>query len=203
MREVLESNRKSIEESMILEKLELRKNQYILLSAHREENIDKEDNFISLMGAINEIAEIYQMPIIFSTHPRSRKMLENRRFKFHPLVRSLEPFGFFDYNKLQKEAYCVLSDSGTLSEESAIIRFPAVLIRTSTERPEVLDKGSIVIGGIEKKSICQSIKIAVDMFQQDEYSLISKDYEDKNVSTKVVKIIQSYTDIVNRTVWGK
>ena len=203
MREVLESNRKSIEESMILEKLELRKNQYILLSAHREENIDKEDNFISLMGAINEIAEIYQMPIIFSTHPRSRKMLENRRFKFHPLVRSLEPFGFFDYNKLQKEAYCVLSDSGTLSEESAIIGFPSVLIRTSTERPEVLDKGTIVIGGIKKDTICQAIRLAVDTYQENSSLIISDSYKDRNVSIKIVKIIQSYTDIVNRTVWRK
>ncbi len=203
MREVLDKNKELIEKSLILKKLGLEKNKYILLSAHREENIDKEENFFSLMNSVNEIAEIYQMPIVYSTHPRSKKMLEKRNFSFHSLVKSLEPFGFFDYNKLQKEAYCVLSDSGTLSEESAIIRFPAVLIRTSTERPEVLDKGSIVIGGIEKKSICQSIKIAVDMFQQDEYSLISKDYEDKNVSTKVVKIIQSYTDIVNRTVWGK
>lgn len=203
MREVLENSREEIERSRILDDLGLERKKYILLSAHREENIDKAENFTSLMNAVNEIAQTLKLPIIYSTHPRSRKMLESRNFKFHPLVRSLAPFGFFDYNKLQKEAYCVLSDSGTLSEESAMLDFPAVLIRTSTERPEVLDKGTMVIGGIEERTICQSIELAVGMREQKERVEMAEDYEDRNVSVKVVKIIQSYTDIVNKTVWRK
>ena len=203
MREVLEKHRQEIEDSTVLKELELEKKKYIVLSAHREENIDQEEHFFSLMNAVNEIAATYQMPIVYSTHPRSKKMIENRGFCFHPLVRSMKPFGFFDYNKLQKEAYCVLSDSGTLSEESAMMDFPAVLIRTSTERPEVLDKGTIVVGGITEKTIVQSLELAVNMFQNREKVVLSGDYEDENVSVKVVKIIQSYTDIVNRTVWRK
>lgn len=203
MREVLEKHRQEIEDSTVLKELELEKKKYIVLSAHREENIDQEEHFFSLMNAVNEIAATYQMPIVYSTHPRSKKMIENRGFCFHPLVRSMKPFGFFDYNKLQKEAYCVLSDSGTLSEESAMMDFPAVLIRTSTERPEVLDKGTIVVGGITEKTIVQSLELAVDMFQNRGKVVLSGDYEDENVSVKVVKIIQSYTDIVNRTVWRK
>ncbi len=203
MCEVLENHGEEIEGSRVLDKLGLKKKNYILLSAHREENIEQEGNFVSLMNAINSIAEIYQMPVIYSTHPRSRKMIENRGFRFHPFVQSLKPFGFFDYNKLQKEAYCVLSDSGTLSEESAIMDFPAVLIRTSTERPEVLDKGSIVIGGITEQAICQSIDMAVRMSDIGKKIVKPEDYKEQNVSEKVVKIIQSYTDIVNRTVWRK
>ena len=203
MREVLENHRAKIEGSTVLEKLGLRSQEYILLSAHREENIDNEENFYSLMNAINSIAETYHMPVIYSTHPRSRKMIEDREFKFHSLIRSLEPFGFFDYNKLQKEAYCVLSDSGTLSEESAIMDFPAVLIRTSTERPEVLDKGSITIGGITEKTVCQTLDLADHMYCASEKTVISEEYRDQNVSEKVVKIIQSYTNIVDRTVWRK
>ncbi len=203
MREVLENHKDRIEASTILDRLGLKKRNYILLSAPREEHLDHEESFYSLMDSINRIAEAYQMPVIYSTHPRSRRMIENRDFKFHPLVQSLKPFGFFEYNKLQKEAYCVLSDSGTLSEESAMMNFPAVLIRTSTERPEVLDRGSIVIGGITEKTICQSLDLAVHMSGDRKDLVISEDYKDQNISEKVVRIIQSYTDVVNRTVWRK
>lgn len=203
MREVLRDHQEQIEASDILEKLSLEKNKYILLSAHREENIDNEEHFMSLMNAINDIAEKYQMPVIYSTHPRSQKFIEKRKFKFHPLVKNLKPFGFMDYNKLQKNAYCVLSDSGTLSEESAMLGFAGVLIRTSTERPEVLDKGTVVIGGITDKTVEQALELAVSMRDNKEEVVMAEDYADTNVSVKVVKIIQSYTDIVNRTVWGK
>ena len=203
MREVLRDHAQEIEKSDVLEKLGLEKNKYILLSSHREENIDNEENFMSLMGAINDIAEKYKMPVIYSTHPRSKKFIEKRNFKFHPLVKSLKPFGFIDYNKLQKNAYCVLSDSGTLSEESAMLGFAGVLIRTSTERPEVLDKGTVVIGGITDKTVEQALELAVSMRNNNEEVVMAEDYADTNVSVKVVKIIQSYTDIVNRTVWGK
>ncbi len=203
MREVLRDHKAEIEKSQVLEELGLEAGKYILLSSHREENIDNEENFISLMGAVNRIAEKYQMPVIYSTHPRSKKFIEQRQFQFHPLVRSLKPFGFLDYNKLQMNAYCVLSDSGTLSEESAMLGFPGVLIRTSTERPEVLDKGSIVIGGITGTTVEQALELAVAMKENGEEVVMAEDYADENVSVKVVKIIQSYTDIVNRTVWGK
>ena len=203
MREVLRDNIDKIEKSDILNKLNLEKNKYILLSSHREENIDNEEHFMSLMNAINDIAEKYQMPVIYSTHPRSQKFIEKRNFKFHPLVQNLKPFGFMDYNKLQKNAYCVLSDSGTLSEESAMLGFAGVLIRTSTERPEVLDKGTIVIGGITDKTVEQALELAVSMRDNKEEVVMAEDYADTNVSVKVVKIIQSYTDIVNRTVWRK
>lgn len=203
MREVLRDHEEEIEKSDVLEKLGLEKNKYILLSSHREENIDNEENFMSLMSAINDIAEKYQMPVIYSTHPRSQKFIDKRNFKFHPLVKNLKPFGFIDYNKLQKNAYCVLSDSGTLSEESAMLGFAGVLIRTSTERPEVLDKGTVVIGGITDKTVEQALELAVSMRDNKEEVVMAEDYADTNVSVKVVKIIQSYTDIVNRTVWGK
>ena len=203
MREVLRDHIDQIEKSDILNKLHLQKNKYILLSSHREENIDNEENFMSLMTAINDIAEKYQMPVIYSTHPRSQKFIDKRNFKFHPLVQNLKPFGFMDYNKLQKNAYCVLSDSGTLSEESAMLGFAGVLIRTSTERPEVLDKGTVVIGGITDKTVEQALELAVSMRDNNEEVVMAEDYADTNVSVKVVKIIQSYTDIVNRTVWGK
>lgn len=203
MREVLRDHEEKIEASDVLKRLNLEKNKYILLSSHREENIDNEDNFMSLMNAVNDIAEKYQMPVIYSTHPRSQKFIDKRNFKFHPLVQNLKPFGFMDYNKLQKNAYCVLSDSGTLSEESAMLGFAGVLIRTSTERPEVLDKGSVVIGGITDKTIEQALELAVSMRDNKEEIVMAEDYADTNVSVKVVKIIQSYTDIVNRTVWGK
>ena len=203
MREVLRDHIDEIEKSNVLDRLNLEKNKYIIVSAHREENIDNEDNFMSLMTAINDIAEKYKMPVIYSTHPRSQKFIEQRKFKFHPLVQNLKPFGFMDYNKLQKNAYCVLSDSGTLSEESAMLDFAGVLIRTSTERPEVLDKGSVVIGGITDKTVEQALELAVSMRDNKEEVIMAEDYADTNVSVKVIKIIQSYTDIVNRTVWGK
>lgn len=203
MREVLHDHMDGIEASTVLTKLGLEKRKYILLSAHREENIDNEQNFMSLMNAVNNIAEKYQMPVIYSTHPRSRKFIEQRHFQFHPLVRSLQPFGFLDYNKLQKNANCVLSDSGTLSEESAMLGFAGVLIRTSTERPEALDAGSIVLGGITARDVEQAMDLAVAMRDNREPASMANDYEDTNVSIKVVKIIQSYTEIVNRTVWGR
>ena len=203
MSEVLIQNKEKIDNSNILEKLNLEKQKYILVSAHREENIDNEENFISLMEAINHIAQRYNMPVIFSTHPRSKNIIEQRNFKFHPLVKSLKPFGFLDYNKLQINSYCVLSDSGTLSEESAMLNFPAVLIRTSTERPEVLDKGTIIIGGINGNDVEQSLELAVSMFKNNEKTVVAQDYIDTNVSIKVVKIIQSYAKIVNLTTWRK
>ena len=203
MREVLEDHRAAIEQSDVLTRLGLTSQGYFLLSAHREENIDDEESFLSLMHAVNAVAETYGMPVIYSTHPRSKKFIEKRHFTFHPLVRSVQPFGFLDYNRLQLSARCVLSDSGTLSEESAMLHFPAVLIRTSTERPEVLDKGTIVLGGITEKDICQAIDMAVSMHDNGEPVVMAEDYADTNVSVKVVKIIQSYAKIVNLTTWRK
>ena len=203
MREVIEKQRSNIIKSDVLNRLGLQEKRYILLSAHREENIDDEETFLSLMNAINDIAETYNMPVIYSTHPRSRKFIEKRGFAFHPNVRALEPFGFFDYNRLQLSAYCVLSDSGTLSEESAMLRFPAVLIRTSTERPEALDAGTIVLGGVTTKSITQAMALSVAMYENNEPIVLAEDYEDTNVSVKVIKIIESYADIIMRTTWGR
>ena len=203
MREVLRDHMDDILKSDVLNRLGLKKRQYILVSAHREENIDIEDNFMELMNAINHIAKTYNMPVIYSTHPRSKKFIEMRDFKFHTLVQSMKPFGFLDYNMLQMNAYCVLSDSGTLSEESAMLGFPGVLLRTSTERPEVLDKGSVVIGGIRGEDVERATRLAVSMYDNNEEVVLSPDYNDTNVSVKVVKLIQSYTDIVNRTVWLK
>ena len=203
MREVLDKYHDKIEASDVITQLGLKEKEYILVSAHREENIDLEENFFSLMNALNDVAKKYQMPVIYSTHPRSKKFIEKRNFQFHPLVKSMEPFGFFDYNKLQKNAFCVLSDSGTLSEESAMSRFPGVLIRTSTERPEALDMGSVVLGGIDTETIEQAIELAVGISKNGDLFELNADYCQKNVSLKVVKTIQSYTDIVNRTVWLK
>ena len=201
MTEVIHKHMDQINNSHVLEELGLEKGKYILVSAHREENIDLEENFMSLMTAINDVAEKYQMPVVYSTHPRSRKFIEKRQFKFHPLVRNLEPFGFFDYNKLQQNSYCVLSDSGTLSEESAILGFYGILIRTSTERPEALDAGRVILGGITTKTIEQAIELSVSLRENNEPIKLPNDYSDENVSVKVVKLIQSYTDIVKRTVW--
>jgi UDP-N-acetylglucosamine 2-epimerase (non-hydrolysing) len=203
MREVLRDHMEKIQASNVSDRLNLEKGKYILLSAHREENIDLEDNFMSLMTSVNRIAEKYRMPIVYSMHPRSKKFIEQRGFVFHPLVQSMSPFGFIDYNHLQMNAYCVMSDSGTLSEESAILRFPGVLIRTSTERPEVLDKGTVVIGGIKGEDVEQAVELAVAMFENGEETVMAEDYADTNVSVKVVKLIQSYAKIVNITVWGK
>lgn len=203
MKEVLVKNRDQIEASKVLDELSLEPKKYFLVSAHREENIDIEDNFMDLMNSINHIAEKYDMPVIYSTHPRSKSFIEKRGFVFDKRVQSLKPFGYFDYNKLQENAYCVLSDSGTLSEESAMMDFPAVLIRTSTERPEVLDKGSVVIGGIKSDDVEQAVELAVAMHEAGEPYVEAEDYADENVSVKVIKIIQSYTKIVNETVWLK
>ena len=203
MNEVLKQHAKNIDASDVLERLGLEKGKYIMLSAHREENIDNEKNFMSLMSAVNNIAERYQMPVVYSTHPRSKKFIEARGFKFHSLVRSLQPFGFLDYNKLQKNSFCVLSDSGTLSEESAMLGFAGVLLRTSTERPEVLDKGTVVIGGITGRDVEQAIDLSVAMRANNEKTYLAPDYCDENVSVKVVKIIQSYTKIINKFIWGK
>lgn len=203
MAEVLNRHMDKINDSKVLRELSLEDDKYILVSAHREENIDNEENFLSLMNALNSIAENYQIPIIYSTHPRSWKKIEERGFKFHPMIRQLKPFGFLDYNKLQMNSFCVLSDSGTLSEESAILKFPGVLIRTSTERPEVLDKGTVVIGGITEKDIVQAVELSRSMWENEEETIVAADYLDENVSIKVVKIIQSYGKIVNKVIWGK
>ena len=201
--EVMDRHMEAIKKSGVLVRLGLKPQKYMLLSAHREENIDNEEHFLSLMESINVLAEKYQLPIIYSMHPRSKKFIEQRKFKFHPLVRSMQPFGFLDYNHLQMNAYCVLSDSGTLSEESAMMHFPAVLMRTSTERPEVLDKGTIVVGGIKGNDVEQAVELAVSMFEHGEETVMAEDYADKNVSVKVVKIIQSYAKIVKMTTWGQ
>lgn len=203
MTEVLEVNKEKIEKSDILTKLNLEKNKYILLSTHREENVDNEKNFNNLVESINSVAEEYQMPIIFSVHPRTQKKLKERNIKFNSLVRELKPFGFFDYCNLQKNSFCVLSDSGTLSEESAILKFPAISIRTSTERPEVIDKGNIILAGIKKDEILSSLEIATEMFKDENRNVEPYDYLDNNVSDKVIKVIRSYTNIVNRVIWGK
>lgn len=204
MAEVLTANIDKINNSEILKTLNLEPRKYILLSAHREENIDIEKNFFSLMNAVNAMAERYDMPVIYSTHPRSKKFIEQRNFKFHPNVRSMKPFGFSDYNHLQMNAYCVVSDSGTLPEESSYFRsFPAVCIRTSTERPEAIDKGNFIIGSITEDSVLRAVETAVQMQENHALGTHVPDYTDENVSTKVVKIIQSYTDVVNRMVWKK
>jgi len=203
MAEVLSANLEGINASRILDTIGLQKNGYILLSAHREENIDIEDNFFLLMNAINSLAEAYGMPIIYSTHPRSRKFIEARGFKFCQNVRSIEPFGFLDYNQLQRYAFCVVSDSGTLPEEASYFGFPGVCIRTSTERPEAIDKGNFVLGGITEKGVLRAVELAVAMKRNGDMGSSVPDYAEENVSTKVVKIIQGYTDIVNQVVWGK
>lgn len=203
MAEVLGVHMDKIKKSKALEALGLEKDKYILVSAHREENIDNEKNFLSLMTAINKMAERYQMPIIYSTHPRSLDRITKRGFKLHELVQTLKPFGFFDYNYLQMNAFCVLSDSGTLSEESAILDFNGILIRTSTERPEVLDKGSVIIGGITELDIEQAIELSREIKKNNEPMVLADDYRDTNVSLKVVKIIQSYVKIINKVIWNK
>jgi UDP-N-acetylglucosamine 2-epimerase (non-hydrolysing) len=203
MAEVLWKHMPKVDSSTVLADLGLEKGKYFVVSAHREENIDHEGHFKSLMEAINAVAGAYKMPIVYSTHPRSWKRIEERGFKFDPLVRQLKPFGFFDYNKLQRESFCVLSDSGTLSEESAMLGFPAVLIRTSTERPEVLDKGTIVVGGITERDILQSVGLVRGMWENKEKTYRAPDYLDENVSVKVVKIIQSFAKIIDKVTWGK
>lgn len=203
MAEVLEKNIKQIEDSKILEKLGLEVGKYILLSAHREENIDIEDNFLSLMNAVNVMAETYDMPILYSCHPRSKSRIEARGFKFDWRIVQHNPLGFFEYNKLQKNAFCVVSDSGTLPEESAYFGFPAVSIRTSTERPEAMDKGVFIIGGITPEQVLQSVELAVSMYKDGSCSSNVPAYTDDNFSTKVIEIIQSYTGIINKMIWRK
>lgn len=203
MAEVINTHKEKIKKSDIVSALNLKKEQYILLSAHREENIDNQTNFIELMNSINDLADNYNIPIIYSVHPRSAKFIEERNFKFHPLVKTMNPFGFSDYICLQQHALCVVSDSGTLAEESAILHFPAVSIRTSTERPEALDKGCFVIGSISSDSILQAVQMSISMFENNELFQNVSDYSDMNVSTKIVKLIQSYVDIINKKVWNK
>lgn len=208
MAEVLHDNLKKIESSDIHERLGLEKGKYILLSAHREENIDTEKNFLSLFHAINQIAEKYDMPILYSCHPRSRNRLEASGFQLDSRVIQHEPLGFHDYNCLQMNAFAVVSDSGTLPEESSFFTsvghpFPAVCIRTSTERPEALDKGCFVLAGIDGDSLVQAVETAVAMNENGDYGIPVPDYVEENVSTKVVKIIQSYTGVVNKMVWRK
>ena len=208
MAEVLQNNLAEIEASDIHKKLGLEKGKYILLSAHREENIDTEKNFLSLFTAINKMAERYDMPILYSCHPRSKKRLEQSGFKLDKRVIQHEPLGFHDYNCLQMNAFCVVSDSGTLPEESSFFTsigrpFPAVCIRTSTERPEALDKACFVLAGIDEKSLLQAVETAVTANISGDFGIPVPDYTDENVSAKVVKIIQSYTGIVNKMVWRK
>lgn len=208
MAEVLHQNLAEIEASDIHTRLGLEKGKYILLSAHREENIDTEKNFLSLFTAINELAKRYDMPILYSCHPRSKKRIEAMGFQLDPRVIQHEPLGFHDYNSLQMNAFAVVSDSGTLPEESSFFTsvghpFPAVCIRTSTERPEALDKACFILAGIDTKSLLQAVSTAVDMNLAGEYGIPVPDYVEENVSIKVVKLIQSYTGVVNKMVWRK
>lgn len=203
MTEVLAKYLTKIDESEILEKLNLKKGEYMVVSAHREENIDNEENFASLMTALNNIADKYKMPVIYSTHPRSLDRITKRGFKLNKLIQIHKPFGLFDYNHLQKNSFCVLSDSGTLSEESAMLNFKAILIRTSTERPEVLDKGTVLVGGINAEDIEQTIEMSRGLKENNDEGTVAPDYIDTNVSTKVIKIIQSYTKIINKVIWDK
>ena len=203
MREVLDDNMEQINASDVLERLGLEENRYILLSAHREENIDIEANFFSLMNAVNAMAEKYDMPILYSCHPRSSKFIEQRGFKFDSRLIQSQPLGFHDYNHLQQHAFCVVSDSGTVPEEGSYFKFPAVSIRTSTERPEAMDKGVFTIGCITTEEVLQAVDLAVEMHKNGDDALDVPAYNDENVSTKVVKLIQSYTGIVNKMVWRK
>ncbi len=203
MAEVFSECREKIESSVILNTLGLEPRKYILLSAHREENIDNESNFLSLMNAVNAMAERYDMPILYSCHPRSKKYIEERGFRFDKRVIRHQPLGFFDYNKLQQNAFCVVSDSGTLPEESAYFGFPAVSVRTSTERPEAMDKGVFVIGSITAERVEQAVDLAVSMYENGDGAEKVPAYTDENVSAKVVKIIQGYTGVINKMVWRK
>jgi len=203
MAEILRVHSSEIDNSNVLDELSLSKGKYILLSAHREENIDNEMNFNALMSSINEMATRYNVPIIYSMHPRSEYYIKKRNFKFHDNVVSLKPFGFFDYIKLQMNSLCVVSDSGTLAEESSILKFPSVSIRTSTERPEAFDKGNILLGNISKTELMQSIDMAIEMNNCNDIGSNVNHYLDDTVSVKTIKIIQSFTSIVNRRVWNK
>ncbi len=203
IREVLDKYDESISQSKVLNELGLKPGRYILLSAHREENIDIESNFIALMNSVNSMAEVYDMPILYSCHPRSKKIIESRKFRFDNRVIQHKPLGFFDYNKLQQNAFCVVSDSGTLPEEAAYYKFPAVSIRTSTERPEALDKGVFMLGNISTEHVLQAVAIAVSMHTNGDDIVDVPAYFDNNVSSKVIKIIQSYVGVINKMVWRK
>ena len=208
MAEVLHNNLEQIKASTILEQLNLEKCRYILLSAHREENIDTEKNFFNLMNAVNELAKKYDMPILYSCHPRSKKFIEQRGFVFDARVIQHQPLGFHDYNHLQMNAFAVVSDSGTLPEESSYFLsighpFPAVCIRTSTERPEALDKGNFILAGITTEQVLQAVDVAVEMNRNGALGIPVPDYTDEIVSVKVVKLIQSYTGVVDKMVWRK
>lgn len=203
MREVINRYLDKINESDVLSRLKLKKDGYFIVSAHREENIDNPDNFKSLTTALNSIAEEYKMPVIFSTHPRTMKQIEKSKIKLNPLIATMKPFGFFDYNKLQLDSFCILSDSGTLAEEGTMLGLTGVSLRTSTERPEVVDKGAFIIGGIKSDDVLQAVELARSMKENHEVSLNTTAYADDNVSVKVVKIVQSYTKIINKNVWDK
>lgn len=202
MAEVLDTNKEKIENSDVLDNLKIEKNKYFVVSSHREENLDVGDNFETLVNSLNVIAETYKIPIIFSTHPRTAKKIKEKGIKFNDLIRNIEPLGFFDYIKLQTNAFCVLSDSGTISEEATILNFPAVSIRTSSERPEALDAGSIVLGGIDVDNMMSAIEIATKTYSKSDVVGVD-DYKDLNFSDKVLRVIQSYTDIVNKRTWRK
>ncbi len=200
MKEVLSKNMELIDKSDVLEKLEIKEGKYFVLSAHREENVDNPKNFESLINAINEVAKTYNMPIIFSAHPRTRKKIEERGYTFNELVKYMKPLGFNDYNKLQKNAFCVISDSGTITEESSLLGFPAITIRQAHERPEGMDEGTLIMSGVEVNDILDSIKVVTS--QKEEMHVVN-DYDVNHLANKVVRIILSYTGYINRTVWRK
>jgi UDP-N-acetylglucosamine 2-epimerase (non-hydrolysing) len=201
LKEVLEKYKTKIDSSDVVERLGLQEGNYIVVSAHREENIDLGDNFDVLAESLNAVAEKYQIPVIFSTHPRTKNRIQENKIKFHPLIKNIAPLGFFDYVQLQCKSYIVLSDSGTISEESAMMGFPAVSIRTSTERPEAIDAGTIVLGGISKDQMLNSIEIAKGLF--DIEIKLPNEYEVTNTSDRVIKVVQSYTSIINKVIWDK
>ena len=202
MAEVLESNMENINKSNIIERLNLKEKDYFVVSSHREENIDNDLKFLELVNSLNKVAEVYKKKIIFSTHPRTAKRIKEKNIKFNDLIINMEPMGFFDYVALQKKAYCVLSDSGTIPEESAILNFPGVSMRNSTERPEALDAGSIVLGSVNERDLLNAIELAVNSYVINQENPVFN-YKDTNVSLKVVKIIQSYYNIINERIWKK
>lgn len=200
MQEVFAMNKDKIAQSNVLERLGLKEKEYFVLSAHREENVDNEKNFINLLNSINKVAEVYKMPIVFSAHPRTRKKIEAMGFKFNDLVKYMKPLGFNDYNKLQQNAFCVISDSGTITEESSLLGFPAITIRQAHERPEGMDEGTLIMSGVEEQGILDAIKVVTD--QNVKMNQVA-DYQAPHLASKVVRIILSYTDYINRTVWKR
>lgn len=200
MQEVFNMNKEKIAQSDVLERLGLKEKEYFVLSAHREENVDNEKNFINLLNSINKVAEVYKIPIVFSAHPRTRKKIETMNFKFNDLVKYMKPLGFNDYNKLQQNAFCVISDSGTITEESSLLGFPAITIRQAHERPEGMDEGTLIMSGVEEQGILDAIKVVTD--QNVRMNQVA-DYQAPHLASKVVRIILSYTDYINRTVWKR